>query len=276
MHTAMLEYLGDPAAGTIAMLHATGFCKETWGPVVDELRRIGVEHSIVVWDQPGHGETPLAEAGVDWWISAQEVLEVVGGRPRPLTGVGHSSGGAGIAMAEILRPGTFDSMILMEPIIPPPPHEAFEGGLIDMALRRRDEFASPAEAATKLEGKGAFSGWDQRTLDSYIAGALFEKEGVWRLRCRPDIEAEYYRTAGLHEAWDRLGEVEVPVHLVAGEHSNTHTAEFLELQSSQFQTAATEILLGLGHLFVMQDPAVTAQVIAQQLRIGGNGTDPPD
>ena len=278
MNAAMLEYLAADVSvgGTIAMLHATGFCKEVWGPVAEELRAAGVSRSIVAWDQPGHGESPLGSDSVDWWAVGTDSLEVLGGRPEPILGVGHSSGGAGLVMAEITRPGTFDRLLMFEPIIPPPPHQPFEGEFVDMALRRRDEFASPADAEGKLAGRGAFAGWDERALAAYTKGGLVEDGAVWRLRCRPEVESEYYRSAGLHQAWDRLGEVAIPVHLVAGEHSNTHTPEFLEHQAAQFPNSTTEILPGLGHLFPMQDPAATARIIAGHLSIGGNRSDPQD
>ena len=271
MNTAMLEYLGYPAVGTIAMLHATGFCKETWGPVVEELRELGVRHSVVVWDQPGHGETPLAGDEVDWWAGARETVEALGGRPGPIIGVGHSSGGAVVAMAEMLKPGLFQQMILLEPIIPPPPHEPMEGGLVEMTLKRRDRFDSPQAAADGWRGRGAFAGWEERALDAYVAGALRFDGEAWVLRCKPEIEAEYYRTAGLHEAWDRLGELDPPIHLVAAQNSNTHTVEFLAAQAAQIRVVTTEILPDVGHLFPMQDPALAAAIVAR--RIGETAPD---
>lgn len=253
--------------GTTAMLHATGFCKEVWKPVVAELRSLGHRQSVVLWDQPGHGHTRLREGNIDWWDAGHESFEVVGGRPRPVTGVGHSSGGAALAMAEISRPGTFEQLLLFEPIVFPPPYGPFESDLYHATLRRRDEFDSHRSAMKHLRTKPAFATWDERALSAYVEGGLERGEnGHWRWRCRPQVEADYYRSAGMHRAWERLGEIEAPVVLVAGEHSDTHGLDFLEAQAARFRQAEVEVVPGLGHLFPMEDPAKTARVIDHHVR----------
>ncbi len=264
MHTAMLEYVtfsGMPV-GTLALLHATGFCKETWNPVVEDLRGMGVEHDIVLWDQPGHGESPPGPEPVDWWDSASASLAVLGGRGEPVIGIGHSSGGAALAMAEILQPGTFAALLLFEPIIFPPPYLPYEEGLYAATMARRNEFASRDDAFAHLSDRGAFRSWDKRALHAYVDGALVDVNGRSYLRCAPAIEANYYRSAGLHEAWERLEEISVPVRLVAGQHSDTHDVAFLEAQAERFTNASWSVIPDVGHLFPMEDPSATAGIIA--------------
>ncbi len=264
MHTAMLEFVSPTAAraGTLALLHATGFCKEVWRPVVEDLRSLGVQHDIVLWDQPGHGESPRGPEPVDWWDAATAALTVVGGRPGPVIGVGHSSGGAALAMAEILEPGTFSGLLLFEPIVFPAPYGPYEEGLYSSTLQRRDEFESPTAAFEHFGSRGSFKSWDERALRAYIDGGLVESDGRWRLRCEPLTEANYYRSAGLHEAWERLPEISTPVKVVAGELSETHQRPFLEAQARRFGNATWEVVPGLGHLFPMEEPSTTARIIA--------------
>ncbi|MBT8248986.1 MAG: alpha/beta hydrolase [Acidimicrobiia bacterium] len=264
MHTAMLEYVtfSDGPVGTLALLHATGFCKEVWKPVVEDLRGMSVEHDIVLWDQPGHGESPPGPEPVDWWDSATASLAVVGGRGEPVIGIGHSSGGAALAMAEILQPGTFAALLLFEPIIFPPPYLPYEQGLYSATLARRSEFESQEDALEHLRDRGAFRSWDERALRAYVDGALVDVDGRSHLRCAPATEASYYRSAGLHEAWERLGEISIPVRLVAGQHSDTHDVAFLGAQADRFSNASWNVVPDVGHLFPMENPLATARIIA--------------
>ena len=65
-------------------------------------------------------------------------------------------------------------------------------------------------------------------MDAYVQGALVDEAGDWRLRCRPEHEADVYRGGSAHGAYERLEEIGIPVLLMAGEHSDTHDEPFLE------------------------------------------------
>ena len=53
-------------APPLLLAHATGFCKEVWRPVVDELRLAGAGNEIVAFDFSGHGESPPRADPSDW------------------------------------------------------------------------------------------------------------------------------------------------------------------------------------------------------------------
>ena len=66
------------------------------------------------------------------------------------------------------------------------------------ALRRRREFASPAEAAESLRGRGAFKTWRAPFLDDYVVdGVLRRDDGVFTLACTPEYEVSGVRGAPL-------------------------------------------------------------------------------
>ena len=141
-------------APILLLCHATGFCKEVWEPVVEELAHLLAEGKgggdapmaaasraldgaeIVALDFSGHGDTPAARAesvALDWGqFTAADVFEALheagveaggagagAGASRPVLGVGHSMGGAAVALAELARPGTFSGALLLEPILFP-------------------------------------------------------------------------------------------------------------------------------------------------------------
>jgi pimeloyl-ACP methyl ester carboxylesterase len=251
---------------TVAFAHATGFCGGVWKPVVATLPD---DFETRVWDFPCHGSAPKLEHPIDWWVMGDWALRQLAGVRGPLIGVGHSMGGAALLMVEIKAPGTFAELLLVEPIVFPPPFGRFESPLAALAEKRRNQFASREEARANFAGKAPFSAWDPLALDGYIECGLVETgEGI-ELACRPEDEAEIYRAATQHGAWDLLGDVEVPVHVVAGEFSETHPPEFVRSFASRVPDCEVEIVPGTGHFLPMELPGSMSKRI---VRIGGRLT----
>lgn len=239
--------------------HATGFCKEVWRPVIRHLDGWG---SLAV-DQRGHGGSEVGAMPYDWWDLGRDLLAAVEAArwERPI-GVGHSSGAASLVMAEVLRPGTFAALVLVEPIVFPPPYVRYEAlPLAVAAERRRASFPSAGAARQHLHGRGPFAGWQDEAFDAYLEGGLAEREGEWVLRCRPEVEAECYRTATLHAAWDRMGEVACPALVVGGEASDSHPAAFLGEQAARLGDAGAEVVPGTSHFVPMEAPEIVAGLI---------------
>jgi len=248
---------GDPG---LVYAHATGFCKEVWGPVIRSLPSMGA----LAVDQRGHGDSGAPVPPFDWWDLGRDVVTAVEaiGWDRPC-GVGHSSGAASLVMAELLRPGMFRALVLVEPIVFPPPYVRHE--TLPMAVaaeKRRGSFSSAAAARGHFEGRGPFAGWTDEALDAYVESAFEDRFGEWALKCRPEVEAECYRAATVHGAWDRLGEVSCPTVVVGGEHSDTHPIGFLEEQASRLGNGTAEIIGDATHFAPMERPDAIARIVA--------------
>jgi pimeloyl-ACP methyl ester carboxylesterase len=259
---AVWEGRGTP----VLAVHATGFCKELWAPVA----RLLAPHPMVAPDQRGHGDSPAPPPPYDWWDLGRDVLEVLAGcgLAGPV-GLGHSSGAAALVMAEILRPGTFAALVLVEPIIfPLPPVRMEDNPMTQAALRRRRSFASAEEAASSLRGRGAFAGWTEEALALYIRHAFGEEAGARVLKCTPETEAEFYRGATAHGAWARLHEVGCPVVLASGEESTSHPVQFIGAMRERFPAARLEVIPGAGHFLPMERPEVVASLVAPLLGPG--------
>jgi pimeloyl-ACP methyl ester carboxylesterase len=253
----------------VLAVHATGFCKELWGPVAALL----APNPVVAPDQRGHGDSSTPPPPYDWWDLGRDLLEVVaaGGTSRPL-GLGHSSGAAALVMAELLRPGTFASLVLVEPIIFAVPAARMEDNpMTAAALRRKRAFASAGAVVESLRSRGAFAGWTEEALGLYADHGFCPGPDGWVLKCRPETEAEFYRGATAHGAWARLHEVACPVMLAAGERSASHPWEFLEAMRDRFRDARLEVVPGAGHFLPMERPEAVAALVATQLGRGVGG-----
>ncbi|MFQ5948011.1 MAG: alpha/beta fold hydrolase [Acidimicrobiia bacterium] len=261
----VLAFEARPGRGrdALCLVHATGFCKETWQPVIEELDEDGAAPLVLI-DQRAHGDSAVPEPPYDWWDLGRDVIAVLSAVPERVgAGAGHSSGATALAMAELLAPGSFEALVLIEPIILPPPFRRLEDNRLSAAsLRRRRSFPSAQEALENFLGKEAFAGWDRRALEAYVQGGFELADGAWTLKCPPQAEAEFYRGATAHGAWDRIGEIRCPVVVVAGEQSESHVLPFVERQVRRFPQAELVIVPGATHFVPMEQPAAVAAVIA--------------
>ncbi|MGI9610438.1 MAG: alpha/beta fold hydrolase, partial [Acidimicrobiia bacterium] len=107
-----------------------------------------------------------------------------------------------LAMAEVLAPGTFATLLLIEPIIPTGPWARESHPLGTQARRRQRSFSSKAAARDRFAGRAVFSRWQPEVLDLYVRHGLQDEQDQVVLRCDPQDEAEFYDTAGLCDVWD--------------------------------------------------------------------------
>ncbi|HUG08256.1 MAG TPA: alpha/beta hydrolase [Acidimicrobiia bacterium] len=201
---------------TVYFYHATSFCGAVWDPVRARLE--GVD--TFAWDHPGHGRGPHLDLPVDWRVFGEYVLEMTepGG-----VGVGHSMGAAALAMAQAEDPDRFRALVLIEPIVFPGPYRREDrDSMARTAERRRPVFRSRQAAAEHFRGRVPFENWVDSAFDAYIeCGLVGDDEAT--LACRPEVEADICRGWKAHDTWERLGAIEIPVLVMAGEHSDTIT-----------------------------------------------------
>jgi pimeloyl-ACP methyl ester carboxylesterase len=243
----------------VVAVHATGFCKETWWPVAASLP----DRVVLAFDQRGHGDSTAPAPPFDWWDLGRDVLAVLDVcAPAPTIGLGHSSGATALLMAELLRPGSFRVLALVEPIVfPGPPFRAEENPMSATALRRRATFATPDAALESFRGRGPFARWTEPALRAYVEGGLRPAADGWALKCDPATEAEFYRSATEHGVWDRLGDVASPVVLVAGEASESHPGPFIRHQAACLREARVEVVPEATHFVPMERPDAVAALV---------------
>lgn len=264
----------------LLLAHATGFHGLVWTPLAAALHDVFHCWSL---DFAGHGDS---EAPPDhhyhWHGFGDDVLAVVDGFGwNRLVAVGHSKGGAALAMAELARPATFEALYLYEPVISPTERDdTSPDGSADVAaatLRRREVFDSRDDAFTNFASKPPFDVLDERALRAYVDhGFEDQPDGAVRLKCRAIDEAAVYGMAPQHGTYERLGEITIPVTVAAGDTDTRSASEGAPEVAARIPNGSFERLAGLGHFGPLQDPERVAASIKGALRstgrVWGSGT----
>lgn len=260
-------------AGDVLLLaaHATGFCKELWRPVVSSLRDQGVAEPVLAWDVRGHGRAPELELPASWWTFGRDLVELVsdldraGRLPESVVGVGHSMGGTVLVLAELLRPGTFAGLVLVEPVLIPPPFVRNPDlSLAQGAARRRPVFGSREELIETYLAKPLFQRWHPEAFRAYVDHGFREVPEGLALRCRREVEAELFATGAECGAFARLDELTTPVRLVVTDRAG-ELGPSLALLPEALPDVTTAYMAGQSHLVPMERPDLVASEIADAL-----------
>ena len=269
--------------------HANGFCKEVWRPIISLLGKqdSALRFDVLALDLTGHGETTRPYAGEFSWDNLSlDVLSCIAARLdegnayENIVGIGHSIGAMAVMRAEILKPGTFDGIMAIEPIVFPPPYKRNnESALVDATLKRRSLFESKDTAFARWRSKKAFQRWQPEALRAYAEGGLVETRDGFALRCAPEFEAEIY--SGTSDTYDHLPLLTARTMVVGGTDS-THFRRLDELVvdadyycehlSARLPNAyPCQMLTGYTHFVPMECPEkVAALIVHYFLRNSGD------
>lgn len=260
--TTPVQLSGEGSSGDpdVLLVHASGFCKEVWRPVVSSLLEQRGSTETVALDLRGHGDSPRVRPPYRWDLMTDDVVLTMDGASG-VVGVGHSCGGAVIARAAAIAPELFSSILLIEPIIPPPPYGRANIPLARAAERRRNRFAS-RDAAYERFASGPMATWQPDALAAYVDfGFVDDGEGVV-IKCQPEVEADVFREGSNHDTWDLVSEISVPVTIVSGERSETHSQPFLDALYELFDQPSMVMVPESGHFLPMERPGVVASLVA--------------
>jgi pimeloyl-ACP methyl ester carboxylesterase len=255
---AVHEWGGD--GPPVLLAHPTGFHGRIWAPIAERLIAHG--RTVFSFDFRGHGDSDAPDSDYSWHGFADDVLAVtehLGLSSEPtLLAAGHSKGGAALVLGEIAKPGTYPRLWLYEPIIFPslvalPPREEF--GMAEAARRRRNEWASKAEAFASYSSKPPLNVMTEASLHAYVDYGLRERAGGgFELKCRPEVEAQIYTMGPTHGAFARLDEVEPPTLVVCGEHTASIPPDLARAIADRLRHGSVEVMTGVGHFGPQEDP----------------------
>lgn len=253
---------GGGDGGAVVFVHATGFHGQIWGRVIDFMP---AQVRCISLDVRAHGLSGVAEHDSFAWVGfADDVATVVTHfQLRRPYGVGHSAGGAALALAQLNGLATFERLWLYEPVMfPPLTGEVGANPLAIAARRRRATFDSVRAARENFAAKPPMNRFDPAVLDDYLAGGLQTlPDGTVALRCRPEWEAQTYENGPLHDAYERLDRLDIGVTIVRGADSDPMWQTVTSLQADAIASATLLDFPHSGHFGPMEQPEQIARSI---------------
>jgi pimeloyl-ACP methyl ester carboxylesterase len=253
----------------LLICHATGFCGWAYEPLAAALRD---RHHVWALDFRGHGDSAAPGDGdFSWDGAAGDVLAAVDAMgAEQVDAVGHSMGGAAALLAEIRRPGVLRSAYLYEPIVLPPSFARTLGqnAMADAARRRREVFASRAEALARYAGRPPLDVLRAGALSAYVEhGFADQPDGTVRLKCRAEHEARTFEAEGKATV-DGIRGLRVPATVAIGSTDRGWTpAMFGPAVVDALPNARLVAYRHLGHFGPLQDPDSVAEDILVGHRI---------
>lgn len=260
------------------LAHPTGFHGRIWAPIAERLIERG--RTVFSFDFRGHGDSDSPESDYSWHGFADDVLAVTEdlglAGDASLLAVGHSKGGAALVLAEAARPGTYARLWLYEPIIFPslevmPPNEDFS--MAESARRRRNAWASKEDAYTSYSSKAPLDVMTQASLRAYVDYGLRDRgDGVFELKCRPEVEGQVYTMGPNHGAFALLVDVRSPTLVVCGEHTKSIPPDIARMIAERLPHGTVEVMAGVGHFGPQEDPDRAVESMLRFARAISNAT----
>jgi 2-succinyl-6-hydroxy-2,4-cyclohexadiene-1-carboxylate synthase len=242
----------DAVSPSTRIVLAHGFTQtaRSWSVFTQVLgeRLAGVDTTAV--DLPGHGDAP-PPADADLWASAGRLVEIGG----TATYVGYSMGGRVALHAALAAPARVRGLVLIG---------ATAG--IDDEEERRARRSADERLADHIEQVGVAAFIDEWLANPLFAG-LTEATAMRadRLRNTSAGLAASLRATGTGSQtplWDRLGEIRVPVLILAG-HDDAKFTALGERMAAALDDSTLEVVDGAGHSVHLEQPEATADAVAR-------------
>ncbi|KAL3667228.1 hypothetical protein V7S43_007463 [Phytophthora oleae] len=284
---------------TLLFAHGGGFCKQTWDPIIRRLQSSSIIQQVstrfVTFDFPYHGTkrdesvAPKLNVSIPQsprvWHPARDLVPLTtaevqrqvqllrGEEDRSmLIGIGHSMGAGALWNTEVRDPGTFDALILFEPVYgeeDPATTEKVTSFLVAATLQRKASWTSRQEAVQYFETLKNFCTWDRESLAAYLEGALVEDEATGKtvLACSPHIEASLYCHGILRFTDDELKRPKCSIRFHSGEKSNMFFTSYFEHAEKTCPNiySIDEPMEKCTHLLVLEDPETATNKILSDL-----------
>lgn len=259
----------------IVFAHANSFPLDTYRLLFSLLRQRGIAASGV----QRFGHDPARPVTNHWPHLVDELIEYVEQQVQqhgqPVYLVGHSLGGILSFQAATKRPDLARGVLLIDsPLL-----GGWKANAVGLAKqtqivgsvspgkisqRRRNTWASNAEALEYFRSKKAFAQWHPQVLQDYVEHGLVDHQDKRTLLFQREVETAIYNTlpSNLNNQL-RLSPLRCPVAFIGGRSSVEMRQVGMEM--TQRITKGRIMMLDGSHLFPMERPDATAAAIEASL-----------
>lgn len=256
----------------VLLSHATGFHAHCFEPMASVLIH---SHRCMGLDHRGYGDAERIDpATVEWKpygddaLAAARYLSALHDG-EPVVGIGHSMGGASLLMAALHEPHLFRALFVFEPIVFPPPSDDSPRGESPLpagARKRRDRFESFESALENFTAKPPMNSFHPAAREAYVRhGFAPSPDGGVVLKCLPEHEARTYETGATSGMFDHLGEVEVPVWVMAGALAPFQPSSFAGRVAEELPRSTFVRWDEMGHFGPLEHPETIAAFVERTL-----------
>ena len=248
---------------TIQFAHANGFPAKTYNELFKHFEAYHLKYVPIM----AHGEFGVAP---NWKPLGKELIaNIKEHNQTPVTGIGHSMGGAALMYAAHWQPQLFDKIIFLDP--PLFPIHKIRGmrlmrffGMLDKvgpsgrAKTRKTNFDSYGAAFQYFKPKRLFQNFHPNCFEDYVKhGLIPSKEGGVELAFKSKVEYQVFRTMA-----HIPGKItfQMPSYFIYSVNYTVLQEKDIESLKRKFVNTQFIPFEG-GHLFPLEQPAETAELI---------------
>jgi pimeloyl-ACP methyl ester carboxylesterase len=254
---------------SLLLLHANGFLGRIYRVLICQLIP---QYRVWTMDLRGQGDSERTELSETHWQSmSQDVVGVIDQLGlRGFYGIGHSGGGALLALYAATHPGQVKALALLEPVtIPQEPAfvqrlSAENHPLVERTLRRRVVWDSRQQLFTGYQGKDAFANWQEEVLWDYVNyGTTDLPDGRVTLKCAAEVEAHVFATTMSLDIFSQTDKIDCPVLILRGEFTDVPLAVVAERLAQRIPKGTLATVPGTSHFLPMEKPEQIGQMIRE-------------
>ncbi len=261
-----LHYDAWPSDGpTVVCLHGTSLHGRVWSWLADSLHPA---YNLIGLDQRGHGDSEVAPAGqytVDYYYEDfRQFADALGLKKFSLVG---SSLGSRVSLQYAARhPERVERLVFLDLSFEMP--KAASDEMIHAHITRPRDFADMADALRFSKSLPQRARFTEETHRLTLEGDL-------RLNARGRLEWRYDREAAIEtlsvaarDMWKEVREVQAPVMVLRGEHSNVLIDSTADRLPREFRNGHVVAIPGAGHSIWGDNPEATSAAIKTFLDTG--------
>ena len=238
-------------------------------PLTAQYRVMAIEQRPL-WPNSNPAEMP------NWQVAADDLIAFLDQQgAEGVIGMGHSLGAVATLFAALKRPSLFSRLILIEPvflIFPPEMLQAMADNpelasltpLVQVAMRRRNQWPTRQAAFDHFRVKSVFRNWLDEAMWDYVNNALVANADGITLRYSREWEAQFYATPPI-TVWEDIPRIQQPTLGLRGADTNTIFPQAWQ-RWQELQPSATFLQVEeAGHMIPMERPFFLANTILEYL-----------